>query len=683
MRSVKHKFRTVRRLRAALLASSALLTLAAAPAARAVDGLEQIYGPLGTDAYLTGMSPNGRYILGESSDVTFTYMRGWIYANGAYTMVSPLAPGRQTTPYAINNDGNIWVGLGQYANGTTHMVRFENGVLTDLHTGAAFAPGGSLFGYDFSGAIAMSADTNVVAGNAQRNGGIFQAVRWTQATGTTGLGFLPGYTDSFARGISADGSTIVGYVFNGSSNLQAMVWTQSTGMTGLGFLPGGNQSVANAVNADGSVIVGWSNTGASASSHAYRWTHASGMQDLGILPGGQFSQATAVSADGSIIGGTADANGRTYAIRWTQTFGMQTLAQLLAASGVNLGGLRPADTFAMSADGKIFIGSLDNNGLYIARCQSAICEGLTTTAAVANSFRGQSAVGQTANAAISGALGTMQEYATQAYASQGSRNTPYSVFAYGSYDSDPVTSGTLGVTVDLPHQLVAGLAFSANYVKTDMVYDGNAKMSGGAIGAFLAQMPDAGFQWLVGASAMTLSGEITRGYLNGVSPTSSRGSTRGDGHGFVARAGWSFDAFPQTKVTPFASYTQSLMRFGGYTEYSGVFPAEFAGQKNTAQTGRLGADTRYTFAPNSWIWGTLAFAHRLDGGKAPDITGALIDAISMSVPGIAATKNTFEVGGGVRLPAFKTAAVTASLTASVPSEGVTSYLARVGLSQAF
>jgi len=42
-----------------------------------------------------------------------------------------------------------------------------------------------------------------------------------------------------------------------------------------------------------------------------------------------------------------------------------------------------------------------------------------------------------------------------------------------------------------------------------------------------------------------------------------------------------------------------------------------------------------------------------------------------------------EIGGGVRLPAFKTAAVTASLTASVPSEGVTSYLARVGLSQAF
>ena len=661
---------------------AALLTLAA-PAARAVDGLEQIYGPLGTDAYLTGMSPNGRYILGESSDVTFTYMRGWIYANGAYTMVSPLAPGRQTTPYAINDAGNIWVGLGQYANGTTHMVRFENGVLTDLHTGAAFAPGGSLFGYDFSGAIAMSADTNVVAGNAQRNGGTFQAVRWTQATGTTGLGFLPGYTDSFARGISADGSTIVGYVFNGSSNLQAMVWTQSTGMTGLGFLPGGNQSVANAVNADGSVIVGWSNTGASASSHAYRWTQATGMQDLGILPGGSFSQASAVSADGSIIGGTANANGQLYAIRWTQTFGMQTLAQLLAASGVNLGGLRPADTFAMSADGKIFIGSLDNNGLYIARCQSAICEGLTTTAAVANSFRGQSAVGQTANAAISGALGTMQEYATQAYASQGSRNTPYSVFAYGSYDSDPVTSGTLGVTVDLPASIVAGLAFSANYVKTDMVYDGNAKMSGGAIGAFLAQMPDAGFQWLVGASAMTLSGDITRGYLNGVSPTSSRGTTRGDGHGFIARAGWSFAALPQTTITPFASYTQSLMRFGGYTEYSGVFPAEFAGQKNTAQTGRLGADTRYTFAPNSWIWGTLAFAHRLDGGKAPDITGALIDAISMSVPGIAATKNTYEIGGGVRLPAFKTAAVTASLTASVPSEGVTSYLARVGLSQAF
>ena len=662
---------------------AALLTLAAAPAARATDGLEPIYGPLGTDIFLRGMSANGRYIVGESTDVTGTTLQGWIYANGVYTAVPLLAPGRQTTPYAINDAGNIWVGFGQYADYTTHMVRFENGVLTDLHTGAAFAPGGSLDGYNFSSAVAMSADTNVVAGQALSNGGTYQAVRWTQATGTTGLGFLPGYTDSFAIGISADGSTIVGYVLNGASTLQAMVWTQSTGMTGLGFLPGGNQSVASAANADGSVIVGWSTSGASTFSHAYRWTQASCMQDLGILPGGQFSQASAVSADGSIVGGTADVNGRSYAIRWTQTFGMQTLAQLLTASGVNLGGLRLTNTTAMSADGKIFIGELNNNSAYIARCQSAICTGLTTTTDVANSFRGQSAVGQTANAAISGALGTMQEYATQAYASQGSRNTPYSVFAYGSYDSDPVTSGTLGATVDLPNQLVAGVALSANYVKTNMVFDGSAKMSGGAIGAFLAHMPETGPQWLAGASAVTLSGDITRGYLNGVSPTSSKGSTRGDGHGFIARAGWSFAALPQTTVTPFASYTQSLMRFDEYTEYSGVFPAQFAGQKNTAQTGRLGADARYTFAPNSWIWGTLAWAHRLDGGKAPDITGALVDAVSMTVPGIATTKNTFEVGGGVRLAAFKTAAVTASLTASVPSEGVTSYLARVGLSQAF
>jgi uncharacterized protein with beta-barrel porin domain len=216
-----------------------------------------------------------------------------------------------------------------------------------------------------------------------------------------------------------------------------------------------------------------------------------------------------------------------------------------------------------------------------------------------------------------------------------------------------------------------------------MTFNGNAKMNGGSLGAFIARAPDTGWQWLVGGSALTLKGDVTRGYLNGASPSFSTGSTSGNGYGGVARIGFGFAAAPQVTVTPFASYTASLMRFDGYAETGGAFPAIFAGQKSTAQTSRLGADARYTFAPNSWIWGTLAWAHRLDDGKGADITGALVDAFGMTVPGVTAAKNAFEIGGGVRLPAFKTGAVTASLTASVPSEGVTTYLARVGLSQAF
>ncbi len=56
----------------------------------------------------------------------------------------------------------------------------------------------------------------------------------------------------------------------------------------------------------------------------------------------------------------------------------------------------------------------------------------------------------------------------------------------------------------------------------------------------------------------------------------------------------------------------------------------------------------------------------------------------LPVPGVAATEDWLEVGGGLRLPAWDKGAVTASLTASIPeNEGDTTYLSRAGLSQDF
>jgi hypothetical protein len=343
----------------------------------------------------------------------------------------------------------------------------------------------------------------------------------------------------------------------------------------------------------------------------------------------------------------------------------------------------------MSADGKIVVGQLtDQNryalGYYIARCQSVICQGLTTYDQMASSYAGQSAVGQTANAAIGGVLGTMQEYATQAYQTQGSRSTPYSVFGYGAYDSDPIASGTLGLTADLPFGLVAGFTASANHVKTDMVYNGNAKMFGGAVGAFIARTPDTGLQWLLGGSLIALRGDITRGYLNGVTPTSSTGSASGNGYGATARIGWGFAVLPQVTVTPFASYTFAETRFGGYGETNGVFASNFDDFISTSQVSRVGGDLRYTFAPNSWVWGTAAWGHRLDSGKGANITGTLVDAqFAFTSPGLSSAKDWAEVGGGVRLPAWTNGAVTASVTASLTPGQVVTYVSRLGISQTF
>ncbi|NGX93752.1 MAG: autotransporter domain-containing protein, partial [Candidatus Afipia apatlaquensis] len=565
----------------------------------------------------------------------------------------------------------------------------------DLHTGPAFGPGGTLENYIESYAGAMSADTNVVAGTAYDSMSNRQAFRWTQATGMTGLGFLPGYTASAATGISADGTTIIGTVSDQNFTiLQAMYWTQATGMVSLGSIPGwsGVRSYAAAVSANGSVIVG-SASDSSFITHAFRWTQATGMQDLGTLPGGAFSNATAVSADGNIVVGAATGTGAGnfgFAFRWTQTTGMQKLSDLLAAHGIQPGaGMVLGQADYMSADGKIVVGNLTGpNGswqsYYIARCQSVICNGLTTYDQMASSYAGQSAVGQTANAALGGTLGTMQEYATQAMQSQGSRSTPYSVFGYGAYDSDPIASGTLGMTADLPFGLVTGFTASANYVKTSMVYGGNAKMTGGAVSAFIARAPDTGLQWLVGGSLINLKGDITRGYLNGVMPTTSTGHTSGNGYGATARIGWGFAALPQVTVTPFASYTFAETRFNGYSETSGVFASSFDDFMSTSQVSRLGGDVRYTFAPNSWVWGTAAWGHRLDNGKSASITGTLIDAqFAYTSPGLSSGKDWAEVGGGVRLPAWTNGAVTASVTASLTPGQVVTYISRLGVSQTF
>jgi uncharacterized protein YhjY with autotransporter beta-barrel domain len=441
-------------------------------------------------------------------------------------------------------------------------------------------------------------------------------------------------------------------------------------------------------------VVGFGNSTAS-TAEAFRWSGGT-MTGLGFLPGGSTSQATGVSANGLVVVGsgnsTAAVSGE--AFRWMQSTGMQSIKGLLSASGVNMTGWSLTQATGVSADGAVVVGygtdPSSNVEAWLARFSTqsglgpGLGVGLITPGVVAQSFAGQSAMGQTGNAAIGNALGTFSEFATQAHASQAGRNTPYSVFAYGGYDSDPAASGTFGITMDLPNAMIVGAALSANYVKTDMVYDGSAKMTGGSGGVFLARVPNAGLQWLAGVNGLTLKGDIDRGYLNGSGLASSSGSTTANGYGLTGRVGWTFDRLlPKTQVTPFVSYTYSTIHFNGYTETTGVFPAQFDGFTDNAQTSRLGADGRYTFARDTWLWGTLAWAHRLDGGKGADITGTLIGLFSLTTPGASVAQDWAEATVGIRLPAWKNGALTASLTASIPAAYATTYAARLGVTQAF
>jgi probable HAF family extracellular repeat protein len=671
----------VRRTRAVVLASTALTMLAVAPA-RAADAFQ----PLGTIPgtvfnLVTGISGDGSLVVGRTDTV------GWTWSNGVYTFLTGF--GGVAIPTATSFNGSVVVGIADIGGFNYHAVRWTAGgtVLTDLHSGPAFNPGGTLAGYGQSRAFGVSADGTVVAGYATNGSSTDQAFVWTQATGMFGLGTLAGYARSSANAVSGNGQVVIGYAYG--STHQAFRWTQATGMVGLGFLPGGTASTAGGVNYDGSVIVGSGNSLTHPDAEAFRWTAATGMVGLGGLPGSTQTSASAVSADGSIVVGYSYASATgSNAFRWTQATGMQSLASMLTRGGVNLGGWQLSIARAISADGRIIVGNGTNpagdSDVWLARCASLECTTLLSSQAVANSFAGQSAVGQTANAAIGGSLGTMQEYATQARQSQGSRNTPYSVFGYGAYDSDPVASGTLGITADLPFGLVTGFTVATNHVRTDMVYGGNAKMFGGAIGAFVARAPETGLQWLLGASAITLEGDIARGYLNGVTPVTSTGSTSGNGYGGIARLGRGFAVMPQATVTPFVSYTFAQTRFGGYNETGGAFAASFADFLSTSQTLRVGGDARYTFATNAWVWGTLAWGHRPDGGKGANISGTLIDApFSYTAPGLSSAKDWAEVGGGIRLPAWNNGAATASVTASITPNQTTTYVSRLGVVQAF
>ena len=146
----------------------------------------------------------------------------------------------------------------------------------------------------------------MVGTNNNFSGGTRQAFRWTAASGTVGLGFLPGGNDSSAGGVNAAGNVVVG-ISNGTAGAyQAFRWTAATGMVGLGFLPTATESGASRVSADGKVVVG------SSGGKAFRWTAGDGMQSIqdllsaagaSGLTGWQLTAATGISASGKVISG--------------------------------------------------------------------------------------------------------------------------------------------------------------------------------------------------------------------------------------------------------------------------------------------------------------------------------------------------------------------------------------------
>ena len=127
-------------------------------------------------------------------------------------------------------------------------------------------------------------------------------------------------------------------------------------MSDLGTL-GGTYSRAYGVSADGSVVVGDGATVGDLAAHAFRWSGGT-MSDLGTL-GGTYSYAYGVSANGAVVVGTSQTTGNvtSQAFRWTAANGMQSIPNLLTASGVNIAGWSLTDARGASSDGSVIVGN--------------------------------------------------------------------------------------------------------------------------------------------------------------------------------------------------------------------------------------------------------------------------------------------------------------------------------------
>src|SRR5690606_5475999 len=95
---------------------------------------------------------------------------------------------------------------------------------------------------------------------------------------------------------------------------------------------------------------------------AFRWTTADGMVGLGTLTGDMLSTARDVNGDGSVVVGESGNGSSWQAFYWTTSSGMESLEDVLASHGVNLGGLTLLGAVGVSDDGTIVIGYAQGNG---------------------------------------------------------------------------------------------------------------------------------------------------------------------------------------------------------------------------------------------------------------------------------------------------------------------------------
>lgn len=307
------------------------------------------------------VSNDGSTVVGRSSSV-LSGSGGLAYEAFRWTVAEGIQPlgildgAGSSAANGVNYDGSVIVGYSPDGvseafrwTATTGMVALP---LAQNATGMGNTDIGSAFG--------VSNDGSIISGYHQ---GVGAAVLWT----SEGITELPPLSSGFGlgRAINGDGTVVVGQANNEFGVSEAYRWSEQTGTVGLGTLGDATGvtttfSIARGVSDDGEVVVGYSqrplNKKGNRTTHeAFRWTADDGMVSLGTL-GADTSAARAASADGSIIVGNSGG-----AFIWDAEHGMRNLQQVLVDDyGLDLSGWELTTAYDIATDGHTIVGQGTN-----------------------------------------------------------------------------------------------------------------------------------------------------------------------------------------------------------------------------------------------------------------------------------------------------------------------------------
>lgn len=187
----------------------------------------------------------------------------WPMGGGGQLLQLPSVPSSfDSHVYATNANGTVCVGT--YYSGISQPALWANGV------GQVIQLPPTLSSAWFHG---VSADGQVVCGNASPVGGQQRAFRWTAGGSFQLLELPPGWVNSTTRCISDDGLVIAG-----ESGAEPFRWTAATGSVALAMPAGWLSATTYGINGDGTILVG--SAGASPTNKAWIWTPLAGVQSL-------------------------------------------------------------------------------------------------------------------------------------------------------------------------------------------------------------------------------------------------------------------------------------------------------------------------------------------------------------------------------------------------------------------